>query len=117
MTATEQNTNWARLTPEFRAHVKAIFAECRNNLHVTSLCAKAELLKELFGLHNLTSTTDPEEMFCVERSKIIDEFKRGTDSIMNLDLCFRERIFLFDRNETLRMLFGDKCLLDTNTAL
>lgn len=73
MTTTEQNTNWARLTPEFRAQVKALFVECRNNLHVASLCAKAELLKELFGLNNLISTIEPEEMLMVEKYHQISE--------------------------------------------
>ena len=112
MTTTEQNTNWARLTPEFRAHVKAIFAECRNNLHVTSLCANAKLLKGLFGLHNLTSTTDPEEMLMVKRSLV----QRVYASIQNI-IDPTSESYIKGKLSAYYEIFGDKCLPDTNTVL
>ena len=112
MTTTEQNTNWARLTPEFRAQVKALFAECRNNLHVASLCANAKLLKGLFGLHNLTSTNAPDEMLMVKRS-LVQRVYASTQNIIDPT----SESYIKGKLSAYYEIFGDKCLPDINTSL
>lgn len=69
--------------------------------------AQMKLLEDLYGSHNLTSDTEPEEMLVIPRIDAIEEYKQATADLARTgDLKYR------GKRELLKSLFGDKCLPD-----
>lgn len=106
---------WACLPREFKEKVKKKYARCvkideddNSNLPayaVKSAITRRALLENLFGIHNLTSDAEGEEMLTVKRSDVINEFdKLHKLSYKAADLQVGLNAF--------RTLFGSKCLPD-----
>ncbi|MDE6246659.1 MAG: hypothetical protein K2M41_02300 [Muribaculaceae bacterium] len=83
---------------------------CRG-MHKTSGDGNVEfILDELFGSHNLTSDTEPEEMLMVSKKQVLTELCRAAN--LQND---KEEDWIRAGEEiefTLTQLFGDKCLPD-----
>ena len=92
------------LPKEFKEEVKEIYSNAII-YHPCGYNHKTDLLKYLFGRHNLTSDGKEEEMLTVKRSDVINEFdKLHKLSYKAADLQVGLNAF--------RTLFGSKCLLD-----
>lgn len=93
---------------EFKEEVKDIFTEYSNT--ITKFSAVRSELMNIFGLYNLTSNMDGEEMLTVKRSDVINEFdKLHKLSYKAADLQLGLNAF--------RTLFGSKCLPDENSSV
>jgi hypothetical protein len=90
---------WRVLPNEFKEEVKKRYKGC---LFTANRYAKveADLLEEFFGLHNLTSDAEGEEMLTISRKEVQEQYRmyRNMGMIKRLD--------------TLINLFGSKCLPD-----
>lgn len=93
-----QDLAWSLLPKEFKEEVRKEYAKCvaididdNPNLPayaVESATSRRALLEMLFGLHNLTSDAEGEEMLMVSRKRVQDEyaiiskelFRRDTDA-------------------------------------
>ncbi|MDE5858539.1 MAG: hypothetical protein K2H32_09320 [Muribaculaceae bacterium] len=106
MKAEIQNQLWAILPKEARVEVKVAYGIDTINKHFDNSYNTA--LIDIFGLHNLTSDTKPEEMLVVERKKVQDLYS-------TMDKAFpRETAYCVQ--ESLKSLFGDKCLPDKDIS-
>ena len=92
MKAEIQNQLWAILPKEARVEVKVAYGIDTIDKHFDNSYNTA--LIDIFGLHNLTSDTKPEEMLMVERKYIQEMYADGVGI------------------HYLSNLFGDKCLPD-----
>lgn len=103
MTTELQNKVWSILPKEFKEEVKGIYP----NAVVRHPCGynhKIDLLKYLFGYHNLTSDAEEEEMLTVPRMAIIQAYKKCCDKrVTKYDLGYADCLY---------NLFGSKCLPD-----
>lgn len=109
---------WACLPREFKEKVKKEYARCvkieaddNPNLPayaVESAISRRALLEKLFGIHNLTSDTEGEEMLCVKASKVREMYALN-ENILYLDSTHKGAILL---KKKLTDLFGSKCLPD-----
>ncbi len=104
MDKTTQNLAWASLPKEAR--------ELSRNMYRTSHDGNVTyLLEAIYGSHNLTSESEPEEMLMVERKKVQERFadaKEIADNTSDAD----EKAFYEGNINVLSNLFGDKCLPD-----
>lgn len=109
---------WACLPREFKEKVKKKYARCveideddNPNLPayaVKSAISRRGLLEKLFGIHNLTSYAEGEEMLCVKASKVREMYALN-EKILYLDSTHKGAILL---KKKLTELFGSKCLTD-----
>lgn len=117
MTEELKTTAWNCLPKEFKEEVKALYAKARNiyAIYTSATCinnteskaidiwnGKMQVLRELFGEHNLTSDTETEEMLIISR-KAVEEFynKYLGDALQAVS-----RITL---RKDINALFGGKC--------
>lgn len=104
MTKELQDYAWSILPKEFKEEVNEIYLNAVEH-HPCGYNHKTDLLKYLFGYHNLTSDVEGEEMLTVKRSDVINEFdKLHKLSYIAADLQLGLNAF--------RTLFGSKCLPD-----
>ena len=89
MDRTTQDLAWGCLPREFREEVKKEWRHTDSN-------TTKRTLEDLYGLHNLTSDAEGEEMLIVPRSKVQELFDTGDKYSCS----------------TLAALFGSKCLPD-----
>lgn len=105
MTTELQNKAWSILPKEFKAGVKEIYF----NAIIYHLCGynhKTDLLKYLFGHHNLTSDAEEEEILSVPRKAIIQAYEKScTKRATQYDVGYADCLY---------NLFGSKCLPDAN---
>lgn len=96
---------WACLPKEFKEEVKEIYT----NAVVRHPCGynhKTDLLKYLFGHHNLTSDEEEEEILSVPRKAIIQAYEKScTKRATQYDVGYADCLY---------NLFGSKCLPDAN---
>lgn len=96
---------WACLPKEFKEEVKEIYT----NAVVRHPCGynhKTDLLKYLFGHHNLTSDEEEEEILSVPRKAIIQAYEKScTKRAAQYDVGYADCLY---------NLFGSKCLPDAN---
>lgn len=108
MKAEIQNQLWAILPKEARVEVKVAYGIDTINKHFDNSYNTA--LIDIFGLHNLTSDTEPEEILMVERKKVMEYYKAVLQSI---DEEYGDtQIEMEGRKYAMRYFFGDKCLPD-----
>lgn len=69
MTTELQNKVWSILPKEFKEEVKEIYSNAIT-YHPCGYNHKTDLLKYLFGRHNLTSDEEGEEMLTVSRKEV-----------------------------------------------
>lgn len=101
MDKTTQDLAWSILPKEFKEEVKEYY----DNSPVLGVNAVL-LLENLFGIHNLTSDAEREEMLTVPRSKVQYRFqyaKEGVEENSNYYNGYAQAIY---------DLFGSKCLPD-----
>ena len=119
-----QSLAWNCLPIEFKDEVKTTYRE-----YTEFIAAKAEPayrrtgyivaqteLELLFGIHNLTSDAEGEEMLCVPRKKVQEIFQRNSKRIGECcPTCDNDEILKCDsRCGLLLNLFDSKCLPDEN---
>ncbi len=120
MTKEQQDRAWACLPKEVRSYLRKRYEVLRKGNYSDRISE----LRILFG-DNLTSDTEPEviddsrfgseadkEMLMVERNVIIEQYNKNLSHIRARQ-DFRDQIFSKAANDTLFLLFGDKCLPDT----
>lgn len=107
MDKTLQTTAWSCLPKEFKEEVKSIFTEYSN----TKFSAVRSELMNIFGLDNLTSDAEGEEMLTVSRKIVQDLYAKFTVQKENNFLrgYFADSDLYDMKIELLYDLFGDKC--------
>lgn len=95
-----QDRAWAALPKETRKQIRQDY--------LCGLYNIKNLLMDLFGLHNLTSATEPEEMLCVKRKDVMERIKHLNSHPKE----FSHGCFAYERADELINFFGDKCLPD-----
>lgn len=106
MDKTTQDLAWSVLPKEFKKEVKEIYDSGIKMMDIRPSASqiyanKLSTLEGIFGIHNLTSDTEGEEMLTVSR-------KRVQDAYLNCD-----RYFCYEG--MLEHLFGSKCRPDEGT--
>ena len=105
MTTEQQDLAWACLPKEARDYISEEYINAPNSeWHKGYISA----LENIFGSHNLTSDTEPEEMLMVSKKQVMTELCRAAN--LQND---REEDWIRAGEEiefTLTQLFGDKCL-------
>ena len=110
MTTEIQDLTWACLPKEARDNIKRDYNTVLHNPRLDKYDSVfLTAFENLFG-HNLTSSTEPEEMLIVSRSMIQNKYAYN-ESILELDPTHQGAILL---KKNLDFLFGDKCLPDPN---
>ena len=102
-----QNKAWSVLPKEFKEEVKDIYL----NAVVYHPCGynhKTDLLKYLFGNHNLTSDAEKEELLTCEKYKV----EEALNYCDELDSISGSHNMLNWGKQIIVYLFGSKCLLD-----
>lgn len=105
MTRKQQDLAWACLPKETRYKAKNYYKYAG----VDSI--EKEVLKDLFGHHNLTSDTEPEEMLMIERKKVQGLYA-AFESRQKEAYPIQDGEFWRGSKSGLKYLFGDKCLPD-----
>lgn len=115
-----QNKVWSILPKEFKEEVKEIYLNAVVH-HPCGYNHKTDLLKYLFGNHNLTSDAEGEDgLLTVPRSKVQEKWKRAYEQeakysraqdspVARLELYYNRGIL-----SILDTLFGSKCLPDAH---
>lgn len=96
---------WACLPKEFKEEVKEIYLNAVVR-HPGGYNHKTDLLKYLFGHHNLTSDAEEEEILSVPRKAIIQAYEKScTKRATQYDVGYADCLY---------NLFGSKCLPGAN---
>lgn len=98
MTTDQQNLAWQAMPKAERQKIVSVYA-CRNDGNSPYSQGYREALRQLFGHHNLTSDTEPEEMLMVSRKEVIRIYKESNSS----------DDFNAGIRNCLEELFSDKC--------
>lgn len=109
MNKEQQNKAWACLPKEAREEIKRLFSKANAADNYTAI----GVFLKIFGNHNLTSDTEPEEMLMVERKKVIRKYKFA--NICDKD--HSDKKYWEGAENTLIKLFGDKCLPDKEPSV
>lgn len=102
MTKEQKDLAWACLPKETRDKVKFDFRQ--------EFYPVRNYLIDIFGFHNLTSDTEPEEVLMVSRKEVQDRVKTFSNPnwASNEEETYGAQLVI----DTLDLLFGDKCLPD-----
>lgn len=103
-----QDKAWSVLPKEFKEEVKKLYREfafTREGYYV-----------ELFGLHNLTSDAEGEEMLTVS-SNSVRVYKENIDRYRPKAVSAYDKGFWIGQDAALQDLFGSKCLPDNVDSL
>lgn len=108
-----QNKVWSILPKEFKEEVKEIYLNAVVH-HPCGYNHKTDLLKYLFGHHNLTSDAEGEEMLMCEKSKIQKVYNTSREIVKaenpdSLMYSMHTQIMCILEN-----IFGSKCLPDAH---
>ena len=101
-----QDIAWASLQKEVR---KEIRAEYQNAIEGSDL---ESFLQDFFGLHNLTSDTEPEEMLMVPRAEVQEAYQERACASSAYNKWDEDCMRYESEMTLLQSLFGDKCLPD-----
>lgn len=112
MNREQQDLNWRCLPKESREGIKAYHRENKAFSNKSSMCNSVAIAVEnIFGHHNLTSGTEPDEMLFQKRKAIMAHYSRAYQLKNDED---EKWAFAGEEiEEVLYNLFGDKCLPDT----
>ncbi|MDE7464978.1 MAG: hypothetical protein K2M59_03765 [Muribaculaceae bacterium] len=104
-----QDKLWTSLPKEARIWIRKEYRDILNKLWQRSayLRGRLRMMRDIYGEHNLTSDTEPEEVLTILRKDIIEEFNQAT-----ADLSRTGNLEYKGKRELLKNLFGDKCLPD-----
>ena len=102
-----QDKAWSILPKEFKEEVKKYFAHyrCALNTHEA-------IINHIFGLHNLTSDAEGEEMLHIRRSEVTSRYEAYSKESANVKNNEPYLQFCEGRLNVLTNLFGSKCLPD-----
>lgn len=114
---------WSCLPREFKEEVKRMYKSQNASYRVISsslekldLKNSIEALEYVFGIHNLTSDAEGEEMLCVPRKKVQEMY--AANERIKTDFPDKETGIISDHiNHILGHLFGSKCLLDEEKSV
>ena len=117
MTIELQNKVWSILPKEFKEEVKEIYLNIYLNAvehHPCGYNHKTDLLKYLFGNHNLTSDAEGEETLICEKSKVQRAYNTSREIVKaenpdTLMYSMHTQIMC-----VLEYIFGSKCLPDAH---
>lgn len=113
MNREQQDLNWRCLPKESREGIKAYHRENKAFSNKSSMCNSVAIAVEnIFGHHNLTSGTEPEEMLMIPRYKVVVRYEDDKD-VANTTRKEDTRLLCETRMNLLANLFGNKCLPDT----
>ena len=104
MNKEQQDLAWLCLPKEIRDEIKEIYQAKVNSVYDTEIYQEL-ILDEIFGIHNLTSDIEPEEMLMVERKKVIEKCNKVTN-----DYAETGDKWCSGYIKSLNDFFGDKCL-------
>lgn len=105
MTTELQNKVWSILPKEFKEEVKEIYSNAIT-YHPCGYNHKTDLLKYLFGRHNLTSKAEGEELLTCEKYKV----EEALNYCDELDSISGSHNMLNWGEQMIAYLFGSKCL-------
>ena len=113
MNKEQQDLAWACLPKEARMAARETYrlADREYKFHY----GKRHAFETMFGVHNLTSDTEPEEILMVERKKVQDYYKKASEQINAPCSNPRDAYEKQDARSqklVLENLFGGKCLPD-----
>ena len=111
MDKTTQDLAWRVLPKEFKEEVKEIYLNAVEH-HPCGYNHKTDLLKYLFGRHNLTSNAEGEETLICEKSKVQRAYNTSREIVKaenpdSLMYSMHTQIMC-----VLESIFGSKCLPD-----
>lgn len=111
MDKTTQDLAWRVLPKEFKEEVKEIYANAVEH-HPCGYNHKTDLMKYLFGRHNLTSDAEGEEILMCEKSKVQRAYNTSREIVKaenpdSLMYSMHTQIMY-----VLESIFGSKCLPD-----
>lgn len=113
-----QDIAWNCLPKEFKEEVKKvarIYSGRTSALFGAERHLANKFLDEfigLFGLHNLTSDAEGEEMLCMSKKRVQEMYKNNCDEIRRENISSSDKDCYEYANEVLKTLFGSKCLPD-----
>lgn len=107
MDKTTQNLAWSVLQKEFKEEVKEIYSNAIT-YHPCGYNHKTDLLKYLFGRHNLISKAEGEESLTCEKYKV-EEALNYCDELDSISGSHNMRNW---GEQMIAYLFGSKCLPD-----
>lgn len=107
-----QDLAWRVLPKEFKEEMKKRYVKCLITANDDAM-VEANLLIEIFGIHNLSSDAEGEEMLMVSRKRVQEMYYYNED-ILSLDPTHSGAILL---KKKLQDLFGPKCLPDNVESL
>ncbi len=111
MTTEQQNKAWACLPKEVRDEIVSTYfckgESCQefNRGYIAGLIG-------IFGHHNLTSDTEPEEMLITSREEVRKAYQERASACAILDESDKYYVIYSSEMRLLRSLFGSKCLPD-----
>lgn len=119
MNKEQQDLAWKYLPKDKRAEFKELYLNSNvgDCIYNTYDCGYTNALKDIFGHHNLTSDTEPEEMLHISRQAVIDKYA---------EIFWNKAPYLDNSPEALqcqsclnvlKSLFGDKCLPDKELSV
>ena len=105
-----QNKVWSLLPKEFKEEVNEIYLNAVVH-HPCGYNHKTDLLKYLFGRHNLTSDVEGEdEMLCVSRKQVQEIYKTSKDIVRIEEYGTKMYSMHIQILCVLEFLFGPKCI-------
>lgn len=104
-----QDLAWACLPREERHKIISVYA-CKNDSNTPYNEGYRDALRQLYGHHNLTSDTEPEEMLMVKRSFVITQYEEAINrEILNVKNGSIEWACQYHGIQmAMAILFGDK---------
>lgn len=120
MTKELQDLAWSVLPKEFKEEVKETYKEYAEKIasksepeyRIVGYIAAQTELELLFGIHNLTSDAEGEEMLTVPRKKVQEEYAVISKELSHRDTDAEDYIAWNYVKMTFEELFGSKCLPD-----
>lgn len=104
------NRAWACLPREYREEIKRMWHNEKESL---SKCTAGYILTEIFGYNNLTAEMNEEdEMLTVSRRQVQKIYQDNCKEIDRENVSSSDKDCYETVNETLKALFGSKCLPD-----
>lgn len=119
MDKTTQDLAWACLPREFREAVQKEWELTYNEeniLHDAFLRGKCLIMRKYFGLDNLTSDAEGEEMLTVPRKWVHDMYA-ANERIMDDHIGELSAVVSEEINRVLHFLFGSECMPDKVDSL
>lgn len=110
---------WKILPKEFKEEVKKMFEEDKKHPEIHTTCGittayhnnMGQRLIDLFGLHNLTSDAEGEEMLTVS-ANTVRAYKENIDKYLPSAYSAYDKGFWTGQKAVFEDLFGSKCLTD-----